>query len=50
MIPDHCKRVRLIGTDKYSSIIEFKCNKSFIRWDSDKRIVRVLNCKLEFLE
>lgn len=50
MIPDHCKRVRLIGTDKYGSVIEFKCNKSSIKLDGTNRVIKVLNSKLEFLE
>ncbi len=50
LISEHCKRVRLINTNKYGSIVEFMCYKSLIRWDGTNRAVKVLNCKLEFLQ
>ena len=49
LIPQHSKRVRLLNTNKYGLLVEFNCHKSFIKWDGTDRIVKVLNCKLEFL-
>ena len=49
IIPEHCKRVKLIDTNKYGAIVEFNCYRSFIKWDGTNRAVQVLNSKLEFL-
>lgn len=48
--PEHCKRVKLIGFNKYGSVINFNCPKSSIKWDGTDRVVNILNCKLDFLE